>query len=162
MRTPFLTVRTKNTEETLELGRLFAQNMRPGDVVTLCGEMGTGKTVFVQGVAEGLQCTQRATSPSFVLIKTYEGRLPVAHADLYRCDTTCEVQDLGLEAMFEPPWVALIEWGERAGSVIPPDSLEVAFEFADEEDVRIVQFRSVANWVGRMRELEDALRRPYS
>lgn len=161
MRFPFLTVKTRNTEETQQLGRLFGSNMRPGDVVTLSGDMGTGKTVFVQGVAEGLECTKRATSPSYVLIKTYEGRLPVAHADLYRCSTTGEVSDLGLTPMLEAPWVALIEWGERAGGILPSDALEIAFDFTEDDNERIVQFRSVSNWVARMRDLEDSLRRQH-
>jgi len=94
-------------------------------VVALYGELGTGKTVLVRGIAAGLGVSPRAvSSPTFVLIHEYPGRLPLAHADLYRLDAPTELQHVGLSDYLDGRRVVVIEWADKAGGDLPPDRLE--------------------------------------
>lgn len=158
MRLPFLAVRTRSASETRGLGRQLGDLIRPGEVLLLTGGLGTGKTTFVQGLAEGLGVAEPATSPSFTLMRTYEGRYPLLHVDLYRCETPGSVAALGLEEMLDPPWVAAIEWGERAGPVVAYDYLEIEFMWDEADESRIIQFRPLGRWQERMRALSEAIR----
>lgn len=156
---PFITVRTRSAEETRGVGQSLGVAARPGDVLLLIGDLGTGKTTFVQGLAQGLGVTQRCTSPSYTLMHTYDGRYPMLHVDLFRCERGQDVIDLGLEDMLDPPWVVAIEWGERAGPIVSDDYLEVEFGWADgSDDARILQLRPFGRWRDRMRELTDSVR----
>ena len=159
MRLPFLTVRTRSADETRELGTTVGELVGPGDVLLLMGQLGAGKTTFLQGFAAGLGVPERATSPSYTLMHQYEGgRLPMLHVDLYRCGGTSDVFDLGLDEMLEAPWVVAIEWGERAAALVPDDFLEVELH-PDEgsDDVRTVEFRPFGRWRDKLRTLTDAL-----
>src|SRR5687767_3245900 len=118
MPVPFLAVRTHSADETTSLGRHIGDLLRPGEVLLLVGDLGTGKTTFVQGLAVGLGITRSPRSPTFTMIHTYEGgRYPLVHVDLYRTDNSSEVGSLGLEELLEPPAVGAVEWGEKAASV---------------------------------------------
>src|SRR5688572_13379191 len=119
MRLDYLTVRTRSADETMSVARALGRIALPGQVVLLIGDLGTGKTTFVQGFARGLDVSELPTSPTFTMVHTYDGRLPLLHVDLYRCESTTDVIGLGLDEMFEPPWVSVIEWGERAGGIVP-------------------------------------------
>jgi tRNA threonylcarbamoyladenosine biosynthesis protein TsaE len=131
----------------------------PGEILLLIGDLGTGKTTFVQGLAEGLGVTEPTTSPSYTMMHSYEGRYPLLHVDLFRCTRPQEVIDLGLEDMMEAPWVVAIEWGEKAFSLVADDYLEVEFAWdLDDENVRTLQFRPFGRWRDRMRELSDSVR----
>jgi tRNA threonylcarbamoyladenosine biosynthesis protein TsaE len=100
--------------------------LQGGEVLALYGELGTGKTAFVRGIAEGLGASQRAvSSPTFVLIHAYHGRLPLIHADLYRIQSHTELQHIGLWDYDDGLTVTAIEWAEKAGSELPADRLEV-------------------------------------
>ena len=159
MRVPFLTVRTRSAEETRSLGERLGELVLPGEILLLTGGLGTGKTTFIQGLARGMGVEHRPTSPTFTLMRTYEGRYPLLHVDLYRCESFQEVADLGIDEMLEPPWVAAVEWGEKAGPLVADDHLEIEFSWdGDSDDSRIVQFRPLGRWQDRMRKLNDALR----
>jgi len=103
---------TESVEETIALGKEVAQRLNPGDVVYLYGELGSGKTVFVKGVCQGLEVDDEITSPSFVIATEYQGRLPVSHIDLYRLDPI-DVLDMHIEEYFSKSGVTLIEWADR-------------------------------------------------
>lgn len=121
--------------------------------------MGTGKTTFVQGLVAGLGATERAVSPTFTIMREYTtGKFPVLHADLYRCSTSGEVFDLGIDHMMQAPWVAVIEWGDRAGSIASPDSLEITFDFHDHDDSRVLHFKTTGLWAQRLRSLSEVSR----
>jgi len=108
------------------LGRVAA----PGDVVGLCGDLGSGKTTFVQGLAEGLGAGA-ATSPTFTLIHEYlGGRLALYHADLYRLDRVEELEDVGLDDIYRQDGVAAVEWMDKLPGPAPSDWLEVKLEVA--------------------------------
>lgn len=158
VRAPFLNLRSDSPDSTRSIAGRLAALLRPGDVLTLTGEMGTGKTTFVQGLVAGLGSPERAVSPTFTIMREYTGgRFPILHADLYRCETAGEVADLGIDHMLQSPWVAVIEWGERSGPIISPDALEVTFSYVDEigEDARVVGFRTIGEWQQRLREFAE-------
>lgn len=107
-----LTITTHNPEQTQTIGRQLASYLLPGDIIPLTGDMGSGKTCFVQGVAEGLSVPGHLTvsSPSFTLVNRYPGRLPLYHVDLYRLDSTGELDDIELNEIIHGRGVTFIEW----------------------------------------------------
>ena len=103
---------------TRALGAALATELGPGSVVVLSGDLGSGKTVFAQGVAEGLGVTERVVSPTFAIAREYEGRLRLHHLDVYRLDHVQEAIDLGLDELFDDA-VTLIEWGDGVRDLLP-------------------------------------------
>lgn len=120
-----LHLRTRTPSQTREVAAAVAGALRPGDVVALTGELGAGKTVFVQGAAAALGVTDRVTSPTFVLRREYPARLPVVHLDVYRLDALSDVLDLGFEEVLDGIAVTFIEWADAMSPLLPPDHLEV-------------------------------------
>ena len=141
---------TASVEETRSLGEALASLARPGDVLLLAGDLGAGKTAFVQGFGRGLGVTERITSPTFTLVHVYEGRLPIHHLDVYRLEQLSEALDLGLPEMLDEGGVVLIEWGEAILPVLPHDYLEVRLTFGPSDDDRYVALRPVGRtWAPR-------------
>ncbi len=122
--TSAVTFRTADAAATRALARAFAGCLRAGDTVALSGELGAGKTCFVQGAAEALGISQRITSPTFVLCKTYGAPIPVVHADVYRLDRVGDLADLG-EDLFAADVVTFLEWGDAVPSALPGDRFDV-------------------------------------
>jgi tRNA threonylcarbamoyladenosine biosynthesis protein TsaE len=152
--------RTKSAEDTRELGVAIAALAAPGDVVLLAGDLGAGKTTFVQGFARGLDVQERVTSPTFVLMQHYRGRLPVVHVDVYRLDHVQEVIDLGVHELLDEGAVALIEWGDVVAPALAPDFLEVRFEYGETDDDRRVGLRVAGpRWGRRQGPLKRAVER---
>ncbi|HWB72119.1 MAG TPA: tRNA (adenosine(37)-N6)-threonylcarbamoyltransferase complex ATPase subunit type 1 TsaE [Egibacteraceae bacterium] len=118
-------------DDTRRLAATVAEALRPGDVVALTGELGAGKTCFVQGAARALGVTDRVTSPSFVLRREYQGRFRILHLDVYRLETLQEVVDAGYEDALDRSHVTFIEWGDAMSPLLPPDHLEVEFRLGD-------------------------------
>jgi tRNA threonylcarbamoyladenosine biosynthesis protein TsaE len=112
-------------EETAALGEQWGRDAKPGCVIGLTGDLGAGKTQLVKGIARGLGITARIQSPTFALVNEYrEGRLPMAHLDLYRLDTPQQILSAGLEEYFaNPPGVTVIEWCERWPDFNPPSAI---------------------------------------
>lgn len=119
-------ITSTSPEETRALGEALGSFAEVGDLVLLSGELGAGKTVFVQGMATGLGYEGTVSSKSFVLLGEYEGRLKLFHADLYRLDEPEMVEDLALDELVADGVVA-VEWPERAGPRLPEDGLHVRF-----------------------------------
>ncbi|MGH2731121.1 MAG: tRNA (adenosine(37)-N6)-threonylcarbamoyltransferase complex ATPase subunit type 1 TsaE [Actinomycetota bacterium] len=120
-----MSVTTKSVEETCILGAALAPSLLPGDVVSLSGDLGAGKTVFVQGLAAALGVDGPVTSPTFTLVHEYSGRYPIVHLDVYRLDSFQEVLDLGFEELLDPGAVLLVEWGTAVAPLLPRRFLEV-------------------------------------
>lgn len=119
--------------ETSAVGERLGATLVAGDVVALTGELGAGKTCFVQGLARGLGVHTRATSPTFVLINEYRGRLPVHHVDAYRTARATELIDLGLLELFDGDGVTVLEWAERAAALLPERAIRVHIEGVGDE-----------------------------
>jgi tRNA threonylcarbamoyladenosine biosynthesis protein TsaE len=106
--------------------------MQGGELVLLEGTLGAGKTAFTQGIAEGLQVRQVVSSPTFTLLKEYEGRLPLYHFDLYRLDDPLEIVDLGFEEYFSGAGICVVEWADKAEGFWPAEHLRVRFQVVGE------------------------------
>ena len=151
---------TKSVEDTRALASELAALAVPGDLVVLAGDLGTGKTAFAQGFARGLGVVEQVTSPAFVLVRSYEGRLPLTHLDVYRLDHLQELVDIGIAEMLDEGGVTLIEWGDVVTPVLPPDFLEVRLADGDSDDERLVRLRTVGpSWPSRAEALRRAVGR---
>lgn len=137
MEVPELHLRTTGPEQTRAVAAAVAGHLEAGDVVALTGELGAGKTCFVQGAARALGVDAPVTSPTFVLVRNYVGRLPVVHCDVYRLDRLGDVLELG-DDVLAPDVVTFVEWGDAVASLLPADHLEVelmSFPGVDEDDL---------------------------
>ena len=113
-------------EETLALGKKIALGLKKGDILCLFGDLGSGKTTLVQGIAAGLKINPtQVNSPTFVFMNVYEGKIPLFHFDLYRVETTREILALGYEEYFYDDGITVIEWAERLQTLLPQEYLEV-------------------------------------
>ena len=133
-----------STEETENFGQALAARLKPGDVVAYSGGLGAGKTAFTRGLARGLGCTGRVTSPTFTIVNEYEGRLPLFHFDLYRLGSADELFDIGWEEYLDRGGVCAVEWSEQADGVLPEGTIRVALERCEEhEDWRRITVKGV-------------------
>jgi tRNA threonylcarbamoyladenosine biosynthesis protein TsaE len=147
---------TRSTDETLALARSVGELLRPGDVVSLAGDLGTGKTVFARGVARALGVPDPIVSPSFTIVREYEGRLPVVHVDVYRIDTIQELHDLGFEEVVRDDAVTLVEWGDVIDGMLPSDRLDVRLVAGVDDDARVIEIEGHGrSWRARAAELAD-------
>ena len=126
-----MVVESGSAEETEALAARVAGVLRRGDVVSVAGELGAGKTTFVRGAARALGVTQPVNSPTFTIGHRYEGRVPVAHLDLYRVTQVDPEEWAGLEPYFDGT-IAFVEWPEHAGNWLPPVRARVTLEHVDE------------------------------
>jgi tRNA threonylcarbamoyladenosine biosynthesis protein TsaE len=132
---------TRSAEETTELGRRLAAELAPPKLVVLRGELGTGKTTLIKGIAEGFQAASQetVTSPTFTLIHEYRGPgVIVYHVDLYRVDTPRELETLGLDDLFDENSVVLIEWGEKFARLLRECDVEITIERLGENERKVV------------------------
>ena len=120
---------SESPEETQRFGEDLGRLAQPGDLFLLVGSLGTGKTCLTQGIAWGLGIEGYATSPSFVVINQYRGRLPLYHIDLYRLDRIEEVIELGLDDYLYGEGVSVVEWAEKALAVLPKEHLLIEMSF---------------------------------
>ncbi len=149
---------TKSVDDTRALAAEVAALAAPGDLVVLAGDLGTGKTAFAQGFARGLGVDEPVTSPAFILVRTYEGRLPLIHLDVYRLEQMQELVDLGIAELLDEGGVTLVEWGDAVTPGLPSDFLEVRLEASDGPDDRLLTVRSVGrSWPPRAQALRLAL-----
>jgi tRNA threonylcarbamoyladenosine biosynthesis protein TsaE len=153
-------VLTKSADDTRDLGAAVASVVTPGDVVLLAGDLGAGKTTLTQGFARGLDISEQVTSPTFVLMRPYQGRLALVHVDAYRLDHLQEVVDLGLPEMLDDGAIAVIEWGDVVAPVLPADFLELRLEYGEADDDRAIRLRTVGTrWAARNGALQRVVER---
>jgi len=119
---------SKSYDETFTLGERLSNHLQENDVVALYGELGSGKTVLVQGICACLDVTDYVTSPSFTLIQEYHGRYPVYHFDFYRLTSLQEVEDLGIDYYFDLSGISLIEWPERGKDILPENHFTIQIQ----------------------------------
>ena len=126
---------SRDPETTIQVGRRIGERLEAGSVLSLEGVLGAGKTTLVKGIALALGIEEPVTSPTFTLISQYRGRragrdLDLVHVDLYRIRHERELEDLGLEEILAAPGITVIEWGEKARSVLPPEAVHLRLELA--------------------------------
>jgi tRNA threonylcarbamoyladenosine biosynthesis protein TsaE len=123
-----LKLNSHSPEQTQLLGSYLGKLAQKADVFLLVGELGTGKTCLVQGIARGLDVKEYAFSPSFVILREYHGRLPLYHIDFYRLHIE-EIADLGLEEYFYGDGICVVEWAEKGQQVVPRDNLLITIHY---------------------------------
>jgi tRNA threonylcarbamoyladenosine biosynthesis protein TsaE len=127
------TISTRSDEETRAAGERLGRTLGPGDVVALTGDLGAGKTCFVQGLARGLGATTWPTSPTFVLVNEYRANLPIHHVDAYRVGSPAEMIDIGLSELIDGDGVTVIEWADKIAALLPDRAIHVAIEGVGDE-----------------------------
>jgi tRNA threonylcarbamoyladenosine biosynthesis protein TsaE len=150
-------VRSRSPAETQAFGRSLGELLRAGDVVALSGPLGAGKTCLVQGIAAGLGVDRSVpvTSPTFVLVAEYPGRLWLRHADFYRVESYARLEDAGFDDLLAGDAVVVVEWPERFPDALPPDRLELTLEAGAGAEERTLRIRARGE---RAREIEEGLR----
>ena len=124
-----MVIETNTPEETYEAGKKIGEKARPGQIYTLTGDLGVGKTVFTQGVAAGLGITEPVNSPTFTIVQEYEdGRLPFYHFDVYRIGAVDEMDEIGYDDYFFGEGICLIEWAELIEDILPENRIQVIIE----------------------------------
>ncbi|MEG2322686.1 MAG: tRNA (adenosine(37)-N6)-threonylcarbamoyltransferase complex ATPase subunit type 1 TsaE [Bacilli bacterium] len=129
-------ITTKDEMETIELAQNFESEKFPNMIICLNGELGSGKTVFAKGIANALGIKEVITSPTFAIIKEYEGELPLYHMDVYRLDGNTNGVDI--EEYFTKGGIVVIEWADTIKNVLPEERLDIKFKILD-ENKRILQ-----------------------
>lgn len=132
-------MRTNNPEETILFAERLAKKLKKGDVVALSGNLGSGKTTFTKGIGKGLGVKEarRINSPTFVIIREYQGNMPLYHIDLYRLDGIKDVEGLGIEEYIYGDGVTVIEWPEKIKCLLPKRHILVKFRIKGENDREI-------------------------
>ena len=139
---------TNSPEETFALAKQLGAAVEPGTVFTLTGDLGVGKTVFAQGLAEGLGITEPINSPTFTIVQVYdEGRLPFYHFDVYRIGDVEEMDEIGYEDYFYGEGVCLVEWAELIGEILPQRRTQILIEKDLEQgfDYRRITLEDIGN-----------------
>lgn len=132
-------ITTRTVQETQKLGKTIGQWIKLPLVIGLSGDLGSGKTAFVQGLAEGLEVPDEyyITSPTFTLVNEYPGRFPLIHIDLYRLDGIHDFEDIGLDELMYDQAVIVIEWAEKMSHQLPDDHLAMTFEITNDNGRKI-------------------------
>jgi len=116
---------TRSADETERVGERLGRRLVPGEVVALSGELGAGKTCFIRGLARGLGVTQGVSSPTFVIVNQYTGRMPVFHIDAYRTESLTELLDIGFDEYVSGDSVTVIEWSDKLEPLLPSGAIRV-------------------------------------
>ena len=123
-----------NTQETEQFGEEVAKSLRGGDVLAFTGSLGMGKTAFTRGLARGLGCRGRVTSPTFTIVNEYDGKTPLFHFDMYRLGSSDELFDIGWDDYLARGGVCAVEWSERVSDALPYDTIYVDIARGEEDE----------------------------
>ena len=134
-----LNIITKSPEETKNIGEEVGKLANRGDLLAFYGELGTGKTCFIQGVSRALKVKDYVTSPSFTIINEYQGKIPLFHFDLFRLNNADEILELSYKEYFYGEGLTVIEWAEKIEQFLPKEHLKIAIKFKD-RDQRLISF----------------------
>ena len=133
---------SRSVAETEAIGQELAGQLSPGTVLAYLGDLGMGKTAFTRGLARGLGCTGRVTSPTFTIVNEYDGRIPLFHFDMYRLADSDDLLDIGWEDYLDRGGVCAVEWSERITDALPDDTLYVTIaRHPENEDWRIITMK---------------------
>ena len=129
--------------ETESFGEELAKRLRPGDVVAFTGSLGMGKTALTRGLAKGLGCRARVTSPTFTIVNEYDGAVPLFHFDLYRLSSADELYDVGWDDYLERGGVCAVEWSERVTEALPEGTVAVDIARGEDDNCRVITVTGV-------------------
>lgn len=140
-------IKTHSAMETTKLAEELAIYLKPGDVITLEGDLGAGKTTFTKGIANGLGVKRTVSSPTFTIVKEYEGELPLYHMDVYRLENSEE--DIGFLEYFNGNGISVVEWPQFIEGFLPEDRLNIHISYVDEHtrDYEFTATSSHFEWV---------------
>jgi tRNA threonylcarbamoyladenosine biosynthesis protein TsaE len=148
---------SKSPEITKHIAKEIGAKIDKGTVIALCGDLGAGKTAFVQGLAEGLEIKAFVTSPTFIIINQYEGRLPLYHIDTYRLMSNDEMFELGYEEFFYGDGVTAVEWAQKIEELLPEEYLRVELEYVGESERKITLVPYGQKNIDLIEEVKDKL-----
>ena len=137
---------SNSPKETENIAKAFSKELKAGDVVCLNGDLGTGKTAFVQGLVKALGYREPISSPTFTIVNCYEGaKLPIYHFDVYRIEDPDEMYEIGYEEYVYGDGISLIEWSEKIKDILPPDRYEITIEkdLLKHEDYRKISIERI-------------------
>ena len=154
---------TRSSDETLRLGHNLGSLLHKGDFIALVGDLGSGKTQFAKGIAAGLKVdgSSAITSPTYTLLNTYNGRLPLYHFDLYRLSGDADIAELGFAEYFYGDGISLVEWADRLQEEMPEELLTVVFRYEGEECRRIAFSATGAHYEELLSELSAMLKTAF-
>lgn len=140
-----------STDETIKLGEIIGKSLNPGSIIALVGDLGAGKTVIVKGIARGLGVEEEPNSPTFVIMNSYEGQIPLYHFDLYRLSDEEELLGIGYDEYFFGDGVAAVEWADRITEIFPEYSLKIEIKIPesdseDSETLRHISIEGKTEW----------------
>jgi tRNA threonylcarbamoyladenosine biosynthesis protein TsaE len=154
-----MTIRTDSPDATRAVAAALGELLVGGDVILLAGDLGAGKTAFVQGLARGLGIDEPVTSPTFTIVQEYTGRLPLAHVDVYRLDRVQDLYDLGFDELVDGDGVTVVEWGDLVEQSVPADHLVVRIDPGPADSERVLELSYYGpTWRARENAVETALR----
>ena len=132
---------SNSPKETENIAKAFAKNLKPGDVVTLDGDLGAGKTAFTQGLAKGLGIADYVSSPTFTIVNCYEGSIPLYHFDVYRIDDCDDMYEIGYDEYVGGDGVAVIEWSEKIAEILPTPRYRIVItkDMSKHDDYRVIE-----------------------
>lgn len=129
---------TTSERQTQEIAAQLAKRLKPGDVIALIGNLGSGKTAFVKGLVRGSGISKsKVLSPTFVLMRQYKGKMTVNHFDLYRLKNIQQLREIGYEEYFFSDGITVVEWADRVQEALPEEYLEIGFDFLDKNSRRL-------------------------
>lgn len=141
----YIKIITNSPEQTTETAKLLGEKLKPGHVVCINGELGTGKTAFTVGIARALGIEGYITSPTFTIVNEYVGRMPMYHFDVYRIDNEDEMFEIGFEEYINGEGITVIEWADLIKGILPKNRIEVLIQkdMSSGENVRIITIKHV-------------------
>lgn len=127
---------SNSLSDTQNFAEEFATKLKPGDVLCMYGDLGAGKTAFVQGLAKGLLVTDYVNSPTFTIVNEYEGKIPLYHFDVYRISDSFEMYDIGFDEYIDGDGICVIEWAELIEDILPDSYYKITITKEDDADKR--------------------------
>ena len=136
---------SNSPKETENIAKAFAKSLKPGDVVTLDGDLGAGKTAFTQGLAKGLGVADYVSSPTFTIVNCYEGNIPLYHFDVYRIDDCDDMYEIGYDEYVGGDGVAVIEWSEKIEEILPTSRYRIVItkDMSKHDDYRVIEIDKI-------------------
>jgi tRNA threonylcarbamoyladenosine biosynthesis protein TsaE len=131
-------ITTRSEEETLRLGEIIGGNLKPGDIISLNGDLGAGKTHITKGIAKGLGVEDYITSPTFIIVNEYEGKIPLYHFDVYRINDIHEMFEIGFDEYLYGRGACVVEWGEIVEELLPDKTVNITIKKIDDNTRKVI------------------------